>query len=423
MTSEQKERGVGTRRARRERAIDDLLVDVCAGRPPRLPAGDEVAGEVFDEIVRATRFHRIAPLTQVALREQYPEAAKRLRGHRDHAMLHHLRTMAALGGIAKALDGIPWLTFKGPVLSELAHPLPGLRSYADLDLLLAPEDLRAGCERLAEAGWTITGPEAALRFRPVNGEISLVGSDGTVLDLHWAMINPARRRSHFTVSTGSLLARRVPVTLGPTRAWTLDDADALVHVCMHAALAGANRLGHLLDADQLARQTEDWDAIARRAREWSATPQVALVLGRASRLLGTPVPDDLRRRLGLSSAFEALTATVDRHWPVHRLRHDASVPRLVARGARDGALRSLASIGRNGFLGIVDRVRPLTSAPPPVPPGAPPRRTPVDPHAVEDYLAAVEDLAHRPGGARSRPRVLRRAEPLMSAVGPTRQDA
>ncbi|MFC7494566.1 MULTISPECIES: nucleotidyltransferase family protein [unclassified Nocardioides] len=415
MTRGQTGRGARIGRAQRQPSIDDLLVDVCVGRPPTVPTEE---GAV-DEIIRAARFHRIAPLTQVALKEQYPDTAERLRMHRDQAMFHHLRTIATLDRIGTALDGIRWLTFKGPVLSELAHPLPGLRSYADLDVLLAPEDLRAGCERLTESGWTITGPEAALRFRPVNGEVSLLGPDGTVLDLHWAMINPAERRSHFTVPTESLLARRVPVTLGSARAWTLDEADTLVHVCMHAALAGASRLGHLLDADQLARRTEDWDAVARRARDWSASAQVGLVLGRTSRLLGTPVPADLRRLFGLSPAFGALTATVDRLWPIQRLRHDESVPRLVARGARRSAVRSLAAIGRNAFLGLVHRVRERGSAPP----AKPVRRVAADPRAVEGYLAAVEDLTRPSRDSQVPPLLLGRVDLLRPGSVPTRQDA
>src|SRR5690554_3716266 len=106
-----------------QRAVDGALVAICRGIPPDLPPGQDVA----DDFVAAARYHRISPLAHVALRESHPDLAARLRTDRDEAMLNHLRTTALLGGIAQTLEDIDWLVFKGPVLAEFAHPVPGIR--------------------------------------------------------------------------------------------------------------------------------------------------------------------------------------------------------------------------------------------------------------------------------------------------------
>ena len=77
--------------------------------------------------VRAVRFHRIAPLAHVALRDVRPDLAALLREDRDHALTHHVRVTTSLAAISSTLADVPWLAFKGPVLSELLHPVAGLR--------------------------------------------------------------------------------------------------------------------------------------------------------------------------------------------------------------------------------------------------------------------------------------------------------
>ena len=78
--------------------------------------------------------------------------------------------------------------------------------------------------------------------------------------------------------------------LGDQEVWALEPADALVHGCLHAALAGANKLIYLLDVDMLARSVTDWDEVVARAQSWGAQAQTALVLARTSRVLGAPIP-------------------------------------------------------------------------------------------------------------------------------------
>ncbi len=363
-------------RTRRHREVAALAAAVCRDdvrAVPLLPA---------DDVVRAVRHHRVAPLAHVRLREHAPAIAEVLRRDRDEAKGLHIRVSMLLAQLDALLTDVPWVVFKGPVLSELAHPVPGLRPYGDLDLLVAPEDLRTVSRILLTAGWEVGDYEDMLRNPETPGEMHWFTPVGVQVDLHWSMINMQSRRRLFDIPTGQLLARRRRVRIGLAQAWTMDEADSLVHVALHAALAGANRLSWMLDVDQLARQVDDWHQVTERAWEWGAQAHLALALRRAGTTLGTPVPPEVYPLLGVSPAFLLLLDTVDRLSPVASSRREAGVSRLVARAVRPGLLPTLTLVARNAGQGVLDRLRPPVSAPP--------ERVRAGDEALELYLSTVE---------------------------------
>ncbi|NLE96620.1 MAG: nucleotidyltransferase family protein [Propionibacterium sp.] len=370
------------RRTAGMRVADDAIVAVCRGAVPVLP--DDAEG--VDDFLAGVRYHRVAPLAHVALREAAPELAARLKEDRDRALMNHLRTSALLGKLARTLDGIEWLAFKGPMLAEFAHPVPGLRFYKDLDLLVAPGQFRDTCRRLLDDGWQVLFSDDSLEAEEFPGEIALVDAHGVVLDLHWAMEVMQSVRRRFRATAEELISRRVPVTIGPAKLHGLSAPDALVHVCQHAALIGATKLGHILDADQLARQVGDWDDVVLRAADWGAGVQVAAVLGRARRLLGTLVPDGLARDLGVGPAMRQVMRGVDATWPVQGLRQDESWVRLLTRAMRPGLASTLGSGARRVGLGAWNRLRGPEAEQP---------RVPASREVLDAYLSRVEAMAAR----------------------------
>ncbi|HEX5089010.1 MAG TPA: nucleotidyltransferase family protein [Nocardioides sp.] len=362
------------------RAVDAACVDACLGRSPDVP---DLPG-VGEELVAAARFHRIAPLVHVALREERPDLAALLREDRDQALMHHVRVTTTLAAISGTLGDLSWATFKGPVLSESLHPVAGLRSYGDLDLLVAPTDLREAGDRLMEAGWRVLATPDDLLNGEVTGEIELGRPGGAVIDLHWSLVLSETLRRRFHVPTDDLLARSVPLKIGDVGVRTFDATDTLVHLCHHAAFSGAVRLVHLVDVDQAARRIGDWDRVVQRARAWGAAAQVGLVLARTRRVLSTSLPPDLDLRLGLSRAFSRFASAVDGLRPVPSVRGEASWPRLVARAARPGVLATASHALQNAALGAVNRARPAA---------APTRPDRAGDDDVEAWLTAVERVA------------------------------
>lgn len=371
----------GTRRsARPNRTVAAAIADICRNRPPD-STPDATTRRLF---VDAARHHRVAPLAHVLLRSSDPDLAAELKADRDAAMSKHISASVALEGLGQILEGLAWVTFKGPVLSEHAHPVSGLRSYQDVDVLVSPSDLRHVTARLLDAGWQIADFSDMLHNPETPGEMHWVSPAGILVDLHWSMINMAPTRRLFSVSTDELLERRVQVPLGLSTTWTLHPVDSVVHVCLHAALTGAHRMLLILDADQLARRITDWDEVVSRAHSWGAETAVAIVMSRASGLLQTPVPDALAKDLGVSSVFRAVTRAIDHVAPVPTLHKEASLARLVARSARPGSAGTLAAVGTRGLLGVAHRLGTISRR------TARTDRRPADLDALETYLQAVE---------------------------------
>lgn len=340
---------------------------------------------VADELLESARFHRIAPLIHVMHRETSPDVAELCAPDRMRAITGHLQACGALHQLGKALGEVAWVAFKGPVFSEHAHPVPGLRSYNDVDVLVAPTQLREVTQRLSAAGWRVVDYADMLRNEAVPGEMHWLSPGGVLVDLHWSMINMASRRRLFEVSTDDLLRRRVETRLGIQQVWTLEPVDALLHACLHAANSGAHKLLYLLDVDRLARAVPDWDAVATRARQWRAQAQVGLVLGRARAVMDTPVPPDLARRLGIGWPLRTLMRLTDRSAPVSRVRRDSGLAKFVARAVRPSGPATAAAIARNSLLWLAGHFGRSARQE-----GA---RTAADAESLEIYLAAVERAA------------------------------
>lgn len=368
------------RLARHARQVADALTSVCQGTFVDL-SGDH---GLRIEFVRAARHHRIAPLAQSRIRNMHPDVAAKLADDRNQAKTMFLQSVLLLKNMAEVFADIPWLGFKGPFLSQVAHPVPGIRTFGDVDLLVSPRRLREAVGRLQAAGWDIVDRADMLLNTETPGEMHLVSPTGLVVDLHWSMINMAATRQHFPQMTELLLRSRQQATVGQTSAWTLSPADSLVHVCLHGALAGADRLLFLLDADQLARQTDDWDAVFRRARTWGAGPAMYVVLRRAHDVLGTQLPPDLDRSLGVSGTVRLLAATADWLSPVPSLRKDASLARLVARAVRPTGRQMATEVVRRGRTAATQRAWRRSE------PRRWSQRPQADAAALEAYLSTVE---------------------------------
>lgn len=359
-------------------SVSRSLLAVCHAT---WPSTDLTASEK-EEFVAAARLHRIAPMAYVVARGVADEVADRFRVDRDRAMAMTLRTTLTLDFLTRTLSGLPWLTFKGLVLSMNAHPVPGLRTFSDLDVLIDPNQLRAASDRLRADGWQPLDYDDMLSSAEPPGEIHWLSPHGLKLDLHWSMINSAFRRDMFDVRTDELLSRRVTAVVGLTSVPTLDPEDTLVHTCLHAALDGAARLLQLVDVDGCARHILSWESLAERARRWQAAAQVWVVLSRAKAALGTPLPEDLSDMLGIGAPLRASLSIVDRIAPVASVRESHGLTRFAARAVRP-TLRSTLAVGaRNARLGVVERVRHDDSTDR--------HRVPASESTTEKFVASVE---------------------------------
>jgi hypothetical protein len=334
----------------------DRLNDADLGQLPKAAAFHGVVGCVYHSI-RGSR--DVQPAVSDALEATY---------HR--ALFTHQKVLATLRQVAPVLDslGVPWLVMKGPILAETIYPRPDLRGYTDLDLLVPGARLGRVIQALEESGGSVVDHNWALLTRQSAGEVHLVMNTDTIVDLHWDVVNDAAQRRAFALHSEQLFERTRRVALPGCMAPTLDAADTLIHLGLHACLSGADRLVWLKDLEQaIVRDAPPWDEVVQRSRTYATGVPLATMLVLAQKVLGTSVPDDVMGALAESRAWPRLVSGARRLTPIERSSGDRSVLRLTARATRESTWSSSTTLARHAARALRNpfrRLPPASSADP-----------------------------------------------------------
>jgi len=162
-----------------------------------------------------------------------------------------------------------------------------LRTYTDVDILVAERDREAAVRVLTE---TLHGYEGAATA----GETPVRLRGGAPVDLHWELLNDDGATRRHRLDTEELLDRvdlsgKLPV---------LHPLDALLHTCLHAVVSNGSRLAAAVDVAVLVRRhrysAEEVRALAASHR---AALAVAVMLDRAALVTGWPEVCSLARAL------------------------------------------------------------------------------------------------------------------------------
>jgi hypothetical protein len=388
------------------RGLSELLVSCTREHDWSAPVARAVdlARELPPErIVAAATYHRVVGCVFTSLRGSplvAPELLSSLAAAVRRASGQSMLAVAALSSVRAALgEDVTWLAVKGPILDAVLYPRSRLRSYRDLDVLVAPWQLRDAVERLEDAGYVVADRNWRLILRTVAGELHLQREGCAPVDLHWTLVFDADVRERFRFETGAMIARSrtVQVAGGPVR--TLDRVDTLLHLAVHAALEGGDRLVWLKDLDVAARDDVPWDELVERARAYGVQLPTAMLLARAAHVLGSPVPDSTVADLA-PKTWRALTGVSDAIFPVAASRGIGTPSTLLARSARKNVRTTLLHAAR----GLGRRARSVG--------GGQLRR--VD-HRADP--AHVSSLRHPSGGSADREEYLARVATLGGASG------
>lgn len=279
-----------------------LLVDSVRRLAGTLAPGEGGVpdGDLPSDLATAALLHGVAG----PVRDHLVAAGRAVPAALEHERLaapgRHLRAVDDLAAVARALDGaLPWLVVKGPVVAASWFGRPQLRSYDDVDLLVPGTRLGDALERLESAGAVVVDDDWEHYLRHgLPGELRLRMPSGGLLDVHWRPFYTERLTSRHPVTAPELLVRAVRADVGGLSVPRLSPADALVHLCLHAALSGAARLSWLVDAERAVATAPPSPAELRAAaRRWRAGAAVVVQLGAAAQVLRAPHCARLARAL------------------------------------------------------------------------------------------------------------------------------
>ncbi|HWS44998.1 MAG TPA: nucleotidyltransferase family protein [Acidimicrobiia bacterium] len=326
---------------------------------------DLVRGADLHELPARAAFHGVTGCVHRSLRDNPlvdRDVAERLQATHHRAALTHAQVLADLGTIARALDalGVPWLVVKGPVLAESVYPRPDLRGYTDLDFVLPPAELRHVLETLEDAGGRVTDTNWDLLTSEMAGEVHVTLGRDTNVDLHWHLINVRELRDAFRIDMREQFERARRVALPGCTVPTLDRADTLIHLGVHACTSGANRLVWLKDIEQAVADPFPWDEAVARSRAAGTGVAVASMLLEARAVIGTRLPDGVVPAFAGARAWPVLVSSAARALPIERTTGRRSAVRLIARSTRADLRSSASTLGRRSMRALR---HPLTPEP------------------------------------------------------------
>jgi len=211
-------------------------------------------------------------------------------------------------------------------LKGCAYLLRGLpnaagRSFADVDLMVAEEDLNRVERALARRGWLAAelSPYDDNFYRAWSHELpAMVHAEREVeVDVHH---NIRGRFAPFRPDATLMIRASVPIAGSGFR--SLSDPDLVLHAMTHLMFGGdlADGLRDLVDIDMLIRHFADtddafWQRFVARAERLDLGLPAFYSLRYAVRLIGTPVPETVLESIAAHAPVAIVVRLMDRIVP------------------------------------------------------------------------------------------------------------
>ncbi|MEO8138758.1 MAG: nucleotidyltransferase family protein [Gemmatimonadota bacterium] len=238
-----------------------------------------------------------------------------------------------------ATKGIPVLLLKGIHLARFVYAEPGLRSMADIDIMVRREHLAEAERVFIDRGFGPSPRPDLAEWCTWSHHLAKLVKDGApVMELHWSIQRPA---SPFQVDLEGLWQRSRAATLDGAPVRLLSSEDLLLHLALHlshqhrfrrAALKGLMDIATVLAAEG---SVIDRQMLAERAIAWGISGHLYTSLRLAADIFAAPVPAALFPTLPRQRADEEIVEVARRYI----LTPDAVVPTAYLKLARDGSLR------------------------------------------------------------------------------------
>lgn len=248
--------------------------------------------------------------------------------------------------IVKELAGkdIPVMLLKGMHLARFVYADPGLRSMADVDIMVHAEHLAEVERVLLERGFGPLPRPDLTEWCRWNHHLDKLRKDGAPeVEVHW---NIQRPTSPFRIDPEGLWQRSRAAVLDGAPVRLLSPEDLLLHLTIHlshqhhfrrAALKGLMDIATVIAAEGT---VIDWPLLAERASVWGASGALYTTLRLAAEMLAAPVPTALLETLPHEGRDEEVVEVARRYI----LTLHAVLPTAYRELARRESLRDRAKL-------------------------------------------------------------------------------
>ncbi len=204
--------------------------------------------------------------------------------------------------LARGAAGLPMAVIKGPVFARTLYPDPELRTFTDIDVLVAPVAEAQLAALLMTCGYELADDGVA----PVRNEWKWVKRDNPTLmiEVHTDLVHAPSLRASLSLTYDDL-AEDVETPAG-----------CLMIAIVHGAFShGFERLQHVVDVCQAARAlatAEDERRFERLVERTGARYAAAVSLDLAGRMLAEPRCQEIAQALGPESSIRMARLLIDR---------------------------------------------------------------------------------------------------------------
>ena len=264
-------------------------------------------------------------LGELGLRDKVPvDVARRIKEECFSSQARNMKVYAELKTVLTALtgEGLSVVVLKGAALAELVYRHIGLRTMADVDLLVEKENLDKAGAILERLGFLSNeGYRDKEWYREHHHHIvPYVSSNGSMaIEIHWHIIE---RTGLMDLPIDQLWARAQSVRIASVPCLALSVEHMLLHVALH--LSSPNRflgqLRGLYDVAELLRRFGhelNWAELLRVAALADAHNYLYVVLCLVRDALGAPVPVEVLKQLRREISLLPLEERLIKHIGLH----------------------------------------------------------------------------------------------------------
>jgi len=217
-------------------------------------------------------------------------------------LLHQLRS--------QNVNAVP---YKGPVLSSQVYGSLGFREFADLDILLPPEEVLQARYILERFGYRSTAnltPKQEKAFLASNHAYSMYQKDDkTVVELHWRFT--PRYFAH-TLERNGIWTRLTNISLNGSPVPALSKEDLIQVLSAHGTKHCWNRLSYICDVAQIIHNDPEinWDQITQTAKNSGGLRMLNIALLSAHKLLKVEIPNRIKLEIEKDKLVNSMTEQI-----------------------------------------------------------------------------------------------------------------
>jgi hypothetical protein len=235
-----------------------FILDSLKGNP-----GLSTEGLHQDVLLSLIQDHRIIGQIHRNFNENIdPSLYVKLTDQNSQNKMYQLKLIQELGHISQLFNDIPFISLKGPLLSQQLYNDPAERTSRDLDILIDESNLDEAVKRLVGDGYELlteyNTPKQKEAILKNFHHVELFNRHKQiVVEVHWNLTTFRKVR----VNIENIKARAESIDIAGNTLYTLNRADQLGYLCVHGVFHTYFRLQWLIDLKTLLESLSESELI------------------------------------------------------------------------------------------------------------------------------------------------------------------